>query len=940
MTNFNKQVSFIIAILLSLNTYSQCPIVAPSGVDACILSPGIVPLSASGGSGYYAWYDALVGGNFLGSGPSFTTPVIATTTTYYVAASDTNTSLNFDGANDFVALGNPAQLQITGDMTIEMWLKPSNFSNRRNPYAKAYGGEGTITQETSGTLSFYYGTNGGNSTPYQGFSSNSPLTLNRWNHIAIVRDLTNMKLYWYINGVLTNQTNANYATATAGANSASIGKGYVSNYAGEIDELRIWNSARSQAEVSSNSSLCLTGAEIGLAAYYQNNDGVGSLTTTDLSGNANHGTLTNMDASTDWTIADYDYQCISCESGRTPVIATVGVGSGVELGNDTAFLCSTTAITLDAAAGYTNYLWSTGEITQTITANITGSYWVGVDDGAGCYDGDTIRVNASGGSSNALTFGGGSNYVALGNPAQLQITGDMTIEMWLKPSNFSSRRNPYAKAYGGEGTITQEIAGTLSYFYGTSGVNSTPYQGFSSSSPLTLNRWNHIAIVRDLTNMQLYWYINGVLTNQVVANYAVAAAGFNPAYIAKGYTANYAGEIDELRIWSSARTEIEIKANMCSKINTSEPNLAAYYNFDDGAGVTLTDLSINKNDGVLTSGPTWLTSGAPIGDNSTYLYTNSWGGKSLSLSLCAGENLTVDNMSGAPEGVHIYSVGSLPSVVTGISGLGTNNRYFGVFKINDAAATYTATYDYTGNPHVGVSSEPTVQLFKRDDNADLTWINTGAVLNTGANTLIAAAQGTEFMLGSSGVPLPIELISFDAVVNDDLVDLTWLTASEINNDYFTVERSDDTKRWEEVLDVTGAGNSVQTIAYLEKDITPLKGISYYRLKQTDFDGEFSYSNIVAVNITADNVGIGSISVFPNPTTTDKEINVKFRNITEQQMTIALRDVYGKVIYTKEVKNVENGKLIQIPLEGKASKGIYFVIASSENKVYSVKLIVN
>ena len=260
--------------LIQINLLSaQCPVTPPTAIDGCRLGTGSVQVGASGSTGYYSWYDSNIGGTYLGAGTPFNTPSISSTTTYYVAAADTNYTLDFDGANDYVALGNPAQLQITGNMTIEMWLKPDNFSARRNPYAKAYGGEGTITQETSGMLNFYYGTNGGNGSPYQGFSSNASLILGQWNHIAIVRDLTSMQLYWYINGVLTNQTAASYATATAGTNNVTIGSGYVSNYDGQIDELRVWNTARTQTEIRNKMCSKVASGETGLVAYYPFNDG-------------------------------------------------------------------------------------------------------------------------------------------------------------------------------------------------------------------------------------------------------------------------------------------------------------------------------------------------------------------------------------------------------------------------------------------------------------------------------------------------------------------------------------------------------------------------------------------------------------------------------------------------------------------------------------------
>jgi len=158
-------------------------------------------------------------------------------------------ALSFDGVDDYVNLGNPPSLQITGNQTIEMWLYPYSFGARRNPYSKAYGGEGTITQETNGTVNYYYGTCGGNCSPYQGFTMTSSINVNEWTHLVLVRDLTNMKLGWYKNGKKTNEVNASYSSATPSNLNAYIGKGYVSNYHGLIDEVRIYSQALTAMEI-------------------------------------------------------------------------------------------------------------------------------------------------------------------------------------------------------------------------------------------------------------------------------------------------------------------------------------------------------------------------------------------------------------------------------------------------------------------------------------------------------------------------------------------------------------------------------------------------------------------------------------------------------------------------------------------------------------------
>jgi hypothetical protein len=119
-------------------------------------------------------------------------------------------------------------------------------------------------------------------------------------------------------------------------------------------------------------------------------------------------------------------------------------------------------------------------------------------------------------------------------------------------------------------------------------------------------------------------------------------------------------------------------------------------------------------------------------------------------------------------------------------------------------------------------------------------VNTQTLAKTGS------AQLT-FNCDNCGIALPIELISFEANLNaNNQVDIFWSTASEQNNDFFTIERSIDGLNWEIVATVAGAGNSTNRIDYAAYDLRPLSGISYYRLKQTDYDGAFEYSNIVSV----------------------------------------------------------------------------------------------
>lgn len=110
--------------------------------------------------------------------------------------------------------------------------------------------------------------------------------------------------------------------------------------------------------------------------------------------------------------------------------------------------------------------------------------------------------------------------------------------------------------------------------------------------------------------------------------------------------------------------------------------------------------------------------------------------------------------------------------------------------------------------------------------------------------------------------LPIELLSFNAVASESgAVLIDWATASEINNDYFEILRSVDGKNWDAIIRLNGAGNSKSLINYSAQDDHPQRGVNYYQLKQVDFDGKSTLSEIRAVEVK--NV---SISFYPNPTT--------------------------------------------------------------------------
>ena len=213
-------------------------------------------------------------------------------------------------------------------------------------------------------------------------------------------------------------------------------------------------------------------------------------------------------------------------------------------------------------------------------------------------------------------------------------------------------------------------------------------------------------------------------------------------------------------------------------------------------------------------------------------------------------------------------------------------------------------------------------------------------LEIGGNQVWTAADGPQSgpLIYNSGGILPINLISFEANVNEDRVDLKWITAAEVNNNFFTIEKSENGKAWEVALVSPGAGNSSQMLEYFESDYSPKKGVSYYRLKQTDYDGKYTYSNIVPVKFIKNSEDSG-ISLFPSPVRRGEQVKVVFEDIIEEKALVVLRNIKGNEYYSKVILNIEDGVLVAIPIDSSLPPGMYLVTASSENQMYSQKLLV-
>ncbi len=191
--------------------------------------------------------------------------------------------------------------------------------------------------------------------------------------------------------------------------------------------------------------------------------------------------------------------------------------------------------------------------------------------------------------------------------------------------------------------------------------------------------------------------------------------------------------------------------------------------------------------------------------------------------------------------------------------------------------------------------------------------------------------------------LPVKLLYFNAELTEEgSVEISWATAAEINNDYFTVEKSTNGIIYETVEEVEGAGNSNTELHYIVIDKNPYEGTSYYRLKQTDFDGNHEVFDIVAVNYMKDETANTCVlTVYPNPC--DAFCNVVLSDCARNnnsQIILQILDANGKLITTTyRLPALDSGFQYKIDANNLLVPGLYYIKINQDEKQLLEKLIV-
>ena len=215
----------------------------------------------------------------------------------------------------------------------------------------------------------------------------------------------------------------------------------------------------------------------------------------------------------------------------------------------------------------------------------------------------------------------------------------------------------------------------------------------------------------------------------------------------------------------------------------------------------------------------------------------------------------------------------------------------------------------------------------------------------GNSTFISVCGTTEWSAGDGPLTgpasvgnstFPVVLMDFKANYYSGKVFLDWVTSTEINNDYFSVQRSDDNKNYQELEKVRGVGNSSETHFYSSVDPRPLTGINYYRLCQVDFDGTRTYSYPVVIKAGAKN----NIIIYPNPSVSGN-ISILFTGSKEEDYDLEMSNLSGRIVLRKDHLLLHTGVNKLFPDHDIfLSQGTYFISVMLGDETIHQKVVIH
>lgn len=316
-----------------------------------------------------------------------------------------------------------------------------------------------------------------------------------------------------------------------------------------------------------------------------------------------------------------------------------------------------------------------------------------------------------------------------------------------------------------------------------------------------------------------------------------------------------------LTVTNDHGTDAETKVDF---INVATPPTACLFSdaFDDETVAWITPVpgAFSHEE----SGTEWIISNEGYGEWENFTYTLNDGTDPAPLNFACTTNRPLLKIRARASGTCMLNVSLVDA-----NGRAVDNYDATSLELTDEYQEFTIDFagqfenHHSGNPGILDSAViDRIQLAVNPGYASFPYEGDNATYNT-------AFDGTvhiEWMgIGDNCAipPLPVELLDFQATRYEDHVQLSWSTASETDNDFFDIERSEDGVTFQSIGTVPGQGTSSEVVHYTFDDNAPLSGVTYYRLRQVDNDGSYTYSLVISVPAVVTNAA-DWLSVSPNP----------------------------------------------------------------------------
>jgi len=570
-----------------------------------------------------------------------------------------------------------------------------------------------------------------------------------------------------------------------------------------------------------------------------------------------------------------------------------------------------------------------------------GNNTITINSGAQMTIADGVHFNASGGTLNVTgdgTFQSDDDFTfdeantTLNNSSNLTINGDLvfdaanatinndgnlSVSSDLRTTGLTSNANDVNNLSGGIFTVdgdinfsgaANDIVNEGTFILGGSflGIN---VAGVTENRAGATWMWNYTGTNWDLDILSIF-IDNGAFVYNASGDQNIIPLTYENLSISGSGTKTLANDAIVNGTLTLTNSKLDLGNNNLTIANSGAiiGGSSTSYIINEGAGaLTQQNLGSSGRTGSILF---------PIGTSSSYT------------------PLTIDNSSGTADDFSVQLIDQV--YADGYSGTSQTTDVVGrTWFISEAipgGSNATLTFQWNDSDGLGTFSPAEVHVIHYNGAEwERLWTGSAGGTNPYTATATNVSDFSPFAIEGSASPLPVELNAFIAQFNGKTVDLKWETASELNNDYFIIERSADMKAFEEIASMKGHGTTNEQNTYEVEDINPFAGTNYYRLTQVDFDGTSKTYEPVKVEVAlGDDV---SAYIYPVPSAGDF-INIRISGFDKNvKADLKITDSKGQVMHMEEITMDKNSTFNKkINFKNQLGSGIYVLSINTPNPI--------